>query len=69
MKDVTSGIANGDFKKASLNAGVMGMAYAAGAGGASKISSASGAKAAMMTGATMSSVGGQTLKNSGAAQK
>ena len=68
MKDVSSGIAQGDFTKASLNAAVLGMAYAAGASGASKISQASGAKAAMMAGATMSSVGGQSLKNCEGAQ-
>jgi len=41
MKDISNGITKGDFTKASLNAGVLGMSYAA--GGASKISQASGA--------------------------
>ena len=58
MKDFTSGIELGEFTKVPFNAAVLGMTYAGGAGGVSKISQASGAKAAMMFGASMNTVGG-----------
>ena len=58
MRDACSGIAQGDFAKLTLNAGAIGMAYTAGAAGGSKISQSSGAKSAMIAGATMNSMHG-----------
>ena len=40
-RDLAQGIASGDFKKASLNAGILSAALVSGAGGAGKMAAAS----------------------------
>jgi len=62
LKDMTWGIAQGDFQKGAINAGFLAMALLPGASASSKMTTAS--KGAMIAQASAMSMAGQTAFNS-----